>query len=271
MKKRALYAGLTTLILAGGMAGAALAYDVGDRLPRDLRGPRYNFNDWRDADLRRPPRGAHWALIDGDYLLVAANGTVIDVVDAEPPPPRRFGRAEPPPPPGPPAFAPPPGPSPGWDRWRARYNRSYDLQDDRAYAECHNKVDPAGVFAGAILGGILGNVAGGRRDSGGATVAGVVAGGALGAALTSKMDCDDRSYAYKTYNDAFNAGRANYRYNWRNPSNNNTGELYVMDYYRDEDNFRCAVFSNTVMIHGRREEARGRACQQPSGTWAIID
>lgn len=281
MKNRAFGAGLLTLILIGGSlvagwAGSAMAYEVGDRLPRDLRGDRYAFDGWRDMHLRRPPRGAHWAEIDGDYILIAANGTVIDIVDGDrdegPRGPRAYGYNQPPPPPpGPPAFAPPPGPAPGWDRWRARYNRSYDLQDDRAYAECHNKVDPAGIFAGAILGGILGNVAGGRHDSGGATVAGVVAGGALGAALTSKMDCDDRSYAYKTYNDAFNAGRANYRYNWRNPANNDSGELYVMDYYRDEDNFRCAVFSNTVYMHGQREEARGRACQQPNGTWAIID
>ena len=264
MKKHAFGAGLLTLTLASLITGSALAasFDVGERLPREYRGDRYTFDAWRDAHLRRPPRDAHWALIDDQYYLVAGNGRVIDVVGAAPPPPPpRYSYAPPPPPPGPNAD----------DRWRARYSRTYDLADDRAYAECHNKVDPAGVFAGAILGGILGNVAGGRRDSGGATVAGVVAGGALGAALTSKMDCDDRSYAYKTYNEGFNAGRANARYNWRNPSNNSTGELYVMDYYRDEDNFRCAVFSNTVNVHGRREEARGRACQQPNGTWAIID
>ncbi len=268
MTTRPLSVSLLTLAMVGALAGSAVAasFDVGERLPREYRGDRYAFDDWRDANLRRPPRGAHWAFIDGEYYLMAANGTVIDVVEAAPPPP----------PPPPPRFgynAPPPPPPGGGseDRWRARYSRTYSLADDRAYAECHNKVDPAGVFAGAILGGILGNVAGGRRDSGGATVAGVVAGGALGAALTSKMDCDDRSYAYKTYNDGFSAGRANARYNWRNPSNNNTGELYVMDYYHDEDNFRCAVFSNTVNVHGRREEARGRACQQPNGTWAIID
>ena len=260
MKTRAIGVVLLSLTIAG--SALAASFDVGDRMPREYRGDRFAFDAWRDAHLRRPPRGGHWALVDGQYYLLAENGTVVDVVEAEapPPPPRQYG------------YAPPPGPPPGSeDRWRARYSRSYNLADDRAYSECRNKVDPAGVFAGAILGGILGNAAGGRRDSGGATVAGVVAGGAIGAALTSKMDCGDRSYAYKTYSDGFNAGRANATYTWRNPDNNNNGEMRVLDYYRDEDNFRCAVFSNTVYIGGRREEARGRACQQPNGTWAIID
>lgn len=49
------------------------------------------------------------------------------------------------------------------------------------------------------------------------------------------------------------------------------GEMDVIDYYEYEDNFRCAVYSNTVYVGGRREEARGRACQQPDGSRYIID
>jgi surface antigen len=126
-------------------------------------------------------------------------------------------------------------------------------------------------LAGALLGGILGNAAGGRYNGGAGTVAGVVAGGAIGAALTSKMNCEDRSYAYKTYSDGFNAGRANAYYHWRNPDNGDRGDLRVLDYYRDEDGFRCAVYAHTVYVRGHQEEARGRACKQPDGTWAIID
>ena len=105
----------------------------------------------------------------------------------------------------------------------------------------------------------------------GATVAGVVAGGAVGAALTNKMNCEDRSYAYDTYARGFNGGRAGATYEWRNPNNGNRGEMRVIDYYNDEDNFRCSVFTNTIYIDNRPQEARGRACQQPNGTWAIID
>ena len=126
-------------------------------------------------------------------------------------------------------------------------------------------------MAGAFLGAIIGNAAGGRNNQTGATVAGVIAGGAIGAALTSKLDCSDRSYAYQTYDRGFNAGRANASYEWRNPSNQHSGKFQVLDYYQDEDNFRCAVFSSDVNVNGRWETARGRACQQPDGKWAMID
>jgi surface antigen len=131
-------------------------------------------------------------------------------------------------------------------------------------------VDPAGVIAGALIGGILGNVVGRGGGRGGATVAGVIVGGALGAALTSNLDCEDRSYAYKTYYDGFNAGRPNAMYQWRNPRNGHYGEFRVGDYFNDPDGFRCANYTQRIYIDNRPQAATGRACQQPDGTWAII-
>ena len=106
--------------------------------------------------------------------------------------------------------------------------------------------------------------------TGGATIAGVVVGGALGAALTKNMDCDDRSYAYNTYYDGFNAGRTGVPYQWRNPRSGNYGEFRVNDYYNDPVGFRCANFAQEIYIRGRPQTATGRACQQPDGTWAIV-
>ena len=91
---------------------------------------------------------------------------------------------------------------------------------------------------------------------------------AIGAAITAKMSCEDRGYAYRSYNEGFNAGRVNADYEWRNPDNGNRGRMHVIDYYKDEDDFRCSVYSQEIWIDGRREEARGRACQQPDGSWA---
>ncbi len=68
--------------------------------------------------------------------------------------------------------------------------------------------DPAGILAGGLIGGLLGNAAGHGHNRTGTTFAGVnIFGGAIGAALTSNMECEDRSYAYRTYYDGFNAGR----------------------------------------------------------------
>ncbi len=244
----------------------------GDRLPRHLRDKRYVYYDWRQSNLPRAPQGYRWMMIGDQYILASsANGQIRDVRHierwedrqdrreerAERREERRdrreYSRAE------------------REAQWRARYARHYELNDDAFYRECRNKPDPAGALVGAVIGGLLGNAAGNSRNSTGTTIAGVIAGGAIGAALTTKLDCEDRSYAYKTYNTGFNAGRANAYYDWQNPQSGTRGRLHVLDYYEDEDNFHCSVYSQTIWIDGRPQEARGRACQQPDGAWAIID
>jgi surface antigen len=161
------------------------------------------------------------------------------------------------------------GNDPRYGRWRQRYTRTYTYTDDNFYQECRTSVDPAGVIAGALIGGLLGNAVGNGR--GAPTVAGVIVGGTVGAALTRDLNCDDRSYAYKSYYDGFNAGRPNATYQWRNPRSNNYGNFRVADYYNDPDGFRCANYTQQIFINGRPQAASGRACQQPDGTWAIVN
>jgi surface antigen len=170
-------------------------------------------------------------------------------------------------------YGPPPPPPVAVDRderWRARYARTYTYNDDNFYQECRQTVDPAGVIAGALIGGLLGNAIsrGGARAGG--TIAGIVVGGVAGAALTRNLNCEDRSYAYKTYYDGFNAGRPNTAYQWRNPNNGHSGSFRVADYYNDPDGFRCANYTQQIFINGQPQAASGRACQQPDGTWTIV-
>jgi Ni/Co efflux regulator RcnB/surface antigen len=228
------------------------AWERGQKVPREYMRDEYIYRDWRESGLRAPPRGSQWMILNGQYVLVGTrNGVVAEIRIVPPRIEHRNGDRN--------------------ELWRKRYSRAYTYNDDIAYTECRSRPDPAGVLAGAFLGAILGNAAAGRSDRGGATAAGVIAGGAIGAALTSKMDCGDRSYAYQSYSLAFNGGRPGAAYQWTNPQNRHRGEMRVLDYYDDEDDFRCAVFTQTVYINNRPEEARGRACQQPDGNWAIID
>ena len=155
-------------------------------------------------------------------------------------------------------------------RWQRQYQRPYTYRDDSYYRECRNTVDPGGVIAGALIGGILGNALGGRHSGAGATIAGVVLGGVAGAALTKGLDCDDRSYAYNSYYNGFNAGRVGVPYQWRNPANGHYGEFRVSNYYNDPVGFRCANFTQQIWIGRTPQAATGRACQQPDGTWAIV-
>ena len=113
------------------------------------------------------------------------------------------------------------------DRWKRRYDRTYSYNDDVYYQQCRNSPDPAGVIAGGLIGGLIGNAAGSGGSRTGSTIAGVIIGGVIGAALTNKLDCEDRSYAYKTYYDGFNSERPGAQYEWRNPHNDHRGQLRV--------------------------------------------
>jgi surface antigen len=229
----------------------------GERLPPVYLGSQYFVLEPRAYRLAQPRLGHRWVLVDGNaYLVDIASGMIATVVasailyNQPPPPPVVIEDRE--------------------DRWRQRYARTYTYNDDSFYRECRQSVDPAGVIGGALIGGLVGNALGRGGGRTGATVAGVIVGGALGAALTRRLDCADRSYAYKAYYDGFNAGRPNSVYEWRNPDNGHYGSFRVRDYYDDPDGFRCANYTQQIFINGRPEAASGRACQQPDGTWTIV-
>jgi Ni/Co efflux regulator RcnB/surface antigen len=216
----------------------------GDRVPDRYRQNQYVVSDWQQHGLRQPGRGYRWVRNDNNDFFLASNqtGVIVTVV-------YRDQRDQ---------------------RWDQRYARSYTYNDDIFYKECRHGPDPAGVIAGALIGGLFGNAVGNRDNRTGTTIAGVVVGGAVGAALTSNLNCEDRSYAYKSYYDGFNSGHPNSRYQWRNPRNNDRGDFRVGKYYNDRDGFRCANFTQTVYFHGRQQTSRGLACRQPNGAWAIV-
>lgn len=152
--------------------------------------------------------------------------------------------------------------------WRRRYARTYSYNDDLYYRECRGeRADPAGILVGGLIGGLIGRSIGDERA--GPTFAGIIIGGTIGAALTRDLGCDERSYAYHAYYDAFNGGRPGRVYAWRNPRNNYRGAFVVRSYYYDEDGFRCARYRHTIWTP-RRRQVDGYACRQPDGVWAFI-
>jgi uncharacterized protein YecT (DUF1311 family)/surface antigen len=156
-------------------------------------------------------------------------------------------------------------------RWRQRYARTYSYNDDTFYQQCRNGPDPAAVITGGLIGGLVGNAAGRDDNRTGGTIAGVIVGAAIGAALTNDMECQDRSYAYRSYYDGLNSNRPNSDYDWRNQSNGNYGRFHVDQYYDDPDGFRCATYRQTATINRRSRDAQGHACQQPNGVWVVVD
>ena len=58
-------------------------YSRGDRLPDQYRNRQnpYVVNDWRQRNLRTPPRGYHWVQYDNNQFMLAAitTGIILDV------------------------------------------------------------------------------------------------------------------------------------------------------------------------------------------------
>jgi Ni/Co efflux regulator RcnB/surface antigen len=233
-------------IIMGNQAGPSPAgrWSRGDNLPNQYNQSQYYVNDWQQHGLRQPPGGYRWVRNDNNdfFLALIATGVIADVV-------ARSDRDA---------------------MWRQHYSRTYSYNDDVYYQQCRTAPDPAGVLIGGLIGGLLGNAAGGGGNRTGATIAGVIFGGAVGAALTRNMDCEDRSYAYKSYYNGFNSGRTG-QYEWRNPRNDHRGEFRVGSYYNDPYGFRCARFTQVTYIQGRSYSAKGVACRQPDGSWATVN
>lgn len=214
----------------------------GDRLPDNLRQERFIVRDWRANNLRQPPPGFFWFCQAGrDCFLVNERTGII-----------REAR---------------------WnddrnDFWRRRYSRVYTYNDDLYYRDCRTRPDPAGILAGGLIGGLIGNRASDGRAGG--TFAGIIIGAGIGGVLTRDLDCDDRSYAYRSYYDALNSGRVGRVYRWTNRNGRRRGEFRVRSYTYDGDGFYCANYSQTVWVDGRRRTSSGVACRQPDGAWAFI-
>lgn len=216
----------------------------GDRLPEQYRQDRYAVNNWQHFGLQPPPHGYRWYRDDDNdfFLVVISSGLITSPVL--------------------------------WsDRsryWNQNYRRTYGYDDDLYYRECRTGPDPAGILAGALIGALIGNAAD-HRDRTEATIAGIIIGGAAGAALTSHMDCDDRSYAYRVYSSGFNEGRINHDYDWYNPGNGHRGTFRITRNYYDRYGFRCVSFRQTLDYRRSNDRHRnGRACLQPNGAWVIV-
>ncbi|HEV2561567.1 MAG TPA: glycine zipper 2TM domain-containing protein [Rhizomicrobium sp.] len=132
--------------------------------------------------------------------------------------------------------------------------------------DCRDQNRTAGTVAGAIIGGIIGNSVGRGGGRAAATVGGVVLGGIAGNAIAGDIDCDDRPYAFRTYNEGFR-GRIGERYEWRHRDNYGyfTPER---EYWRD--GMLCRDFEETTYHHGREYTREGTACRDEDGDWRMM-
>lgn len=133
-----------------------------------------------------------------------------------------------------------------------------------------NPKQTAGTVLGGVGGAVLGSQFGGGTGQIAATAAGTMLGAWLGSEVGSSLDRADREYAMQAQQRAYSAPVGE-TINWNNPQSGHSGSYTpVRDGYTQSGNY-CRQYRTTVNIDGRAETAYGTACQQPDGTWRIVD
>lgn len=131
--------------------------------------------------------------------------------------------------------------------------------------ECSGRDHTSGTILGAIAGGVLGGAA--SNGNGGAMIGGALLGGLAGNAISRDMDCADRPYAARTYNNSFQ-GPVGRRYSWNNGPNR--GYVVNNREYRVRGEI-CRDFTQVTYRRGREFTRQGTACRPMRGRseWAF--
>lgn len=130
-----------------------------------------------------------------------------------------------------------------------------------------------GTLLGAIGGAAVGSAIGDNGDGTThffAVAAGTLAGAAIGSSIGKSLDDADRltmarnrQFALETYP----SGRTS---TWYNPDTGNSGSTRPQPAYQDKAGAYCREYQQTVTVGGKTEDAYGKACRQPDGTWKIV-
>ena len=125
-----------------------------------------------------------------------------------------------------------------------------------------------GTLAGAAAGGLLGAQVGGGSGRLVTTAIGTLAGAMVGNSIGGSLDRADQLYAGRARHHALEHAPAGKSTVWRNPDSGHSGSYTPMRTYRDGGAY-CREYQQTVIIGGHAEDAYGRACRQPDGSWEI--
>jgi surface antigen len=128
-----------------------------------------------------------------------------------------------------------------------------------------------GTLLGAGLGGLLGSQFGGGAGKGAMTAVGVIAGGLIGNQIGQSLDAADRQAMNRTTQTALETAPPNQPLPWQNQQSGHSGTVVPGQYYQTAAGQYCREFQQTVMIGGENQQAYGKACRQPDGSWRVVE
>ncbi len=127
---------------------------------------------------------------------------------------------------------------------------------------------------GTLLGGVGGAVAGAQFGKGSgqlvATAAGALIGAFVGNQVGQSLDNADKQYAYRAEQDALEHTPTGNEVSWNNPDSGNSGTIKPVQTYQTSEGRYCREYTHTVYVGGKEQDAYGRACRQPDGSWEVV-
>lgn len=138
-----------------------------------------------------------------------------------------------------------------------------------ACAEGHSN-QQMGTLLGAGLGALLGAHIGDGDAGVMLGTAGAIVGASVGSSIGARLDEADRMEMELARAHALQYGEPGETTKWYNPDSGNGGAVVPGPVYQDPKGAYCREFTQRVIIAGKEEEAYGRACRQPDGSWLIV-
>lgn len=126
-----------------------------------------------------------------------------------------------------------------------------------------------GTLGGAAAGGLLGSQFGKGSGKIALTALGVAGGAFLGNEIGASLDKADRAALAQAQTRAYTAP-VGQTIQWNNPQNGNSGTFTPVRDGTASDGSYCREFQQTVIIGGQQQQAYGKACRQPDGSWKML-
>lgn len=127
-----------------------------------------------------------------------------------------------------------------------------------------------GTGAGAVLGGLAGSQFGSGKGQLVGVGVGTLLGALAGSSIGSSLDKADMMYANRAQQQAYSAP-VGQTISWNNPDSGNSGTYTpTRDGYSNNGRY-CREYSQTIYVEGRSQTGYGTACQNPDGSWQMVN
>ncbi len=140
-----------------------------------------------------------------------------------------------------------------------------------ACAQGQGNKQTGGTLLGAGLGALTGSQIGGGRGKLAAVAIGALAGAYLGSEVGKSLDRADRLAMRQTSQTALEKNPVGRASSWSNPDSGHRGTVTPTRTYETASGSPRRAAQQTVPIGGKTEQAHGRACRQPDGSWKIVN